>query len=347
MAADIPYPRFFHTLGVERDRPQGCLGGVLVPVYETHARHMTITATEAVIARLSTGARSFSVAEARRAGLDHRRLTRLVAAGQLVRLAPGQYAMSQPDESSYDHHVRRTKALLHRLGASAVASHHSALALARLPLVDADLRTVHLTYRRGRARHSRSGYVLHPAGGRPLADDEMSVTVADALVGAGLVGSRRTVLVAGDAALASGLTDAPALVEALDRRRGTNGIVAVRAALAALDPRSESPGESLCRDDLIAAGFDIEVQPTIHCRGRALRSDFRIRGSRVLVEFDGMGKYQQASDVRSEKDREEKLRADGWIIVRFMWQDLGNLEEIRRRVEWALASEPAPRPARR
>ena len=308
---------------------------------------MTTTGAEAVIARLSTGARSFSLADARRAGLDHRRLTRLVAAGRLVRLAPGHYALAQPDESTYDHHVRRTRALLDRLGASAVASHHSALALARLPLVDADLRTVHLTYRRGRARHSRSGYILHPAGGRPLADGEISVSVADALVGAGLVGSRRTVLVAGDAALASGLTDAPALADAVGRRCGTNGIVAVRAALAALDPRSESPGESLCRDDLIAAGFDVEVQPTIQCRGRALRADFRIRGSRVLIEFDGVSKYQGPSSIRAEKEREEHLRADGWIIVRFMWQDLGNLEEIRRRVEWALASVPGPRPMAR
>ena len=47
-----------------------------------------------------------------------------------------------------------------------------------------------------------------------------------------------------------------------------------------------------------------------------------IAGTRVAIEFDGIAKYATAADFRAEKDREENLRVEGWIIVRFQWQDL-------------------------
>ena len=299
--------------------------------------------TSASLGRLLASGPSFTTRQAAAAGVDPRRLTTLVRRGDVIRLAPGVYAAPQEEETAVGLHVRRTRAILQRLGHSALASHHSALALLRLPLIDVDLSVVHLTYRTGRGRHRRGGYQLHPCLGDPLSPEGDAVGAAAAVVGAGLLSGRRTVLVAGDAALHHGLTTRESLADALHRRRGAPGIAQVRAAVAALSPCSESPGESLLRDDMAALGVAVEEQPLIACRGRMYRPDFRIVGTRVLIEFDGIEKYAGASGLRAEKGREEALRADGWIIVRFMWQDLGRLAEIRRRLDWALAADAARR----
>jgi len=63
------------------------------------------------------------------------------------------------------------------------------------------------------------------------------------------------------------------------------------------------------------------------------RSDFGWPAFGVLGEFDGKQKYgellrrpgQTAKDVLvDEKGREDKLRALGWAVIRWMWHDLTN-----------------------
>jgi hypothetical protein len=61
------------------------------------------------------------------------------------------------------------------------------------------------------------------------------------------------------------------------------------------------------------------------------RCDFGWPALGVLAEFDGKKKYgrllrepgQTAEDVLiEEKRREDRLRALGWIVIRWMWRDL-------------------------
>lgn len=98
-------------------------------------------------------------------------------------------------------------------------------------------------------------------------------------------------LVSADAALHSGQLSITDLAEALDRFRRHAGIQHVRAALAGADGRHESPGETRAAFVKRLVGFDVEPQVEVVAEGRTYRADFRIVGTRVLVEFDGAVKY--------------------------------------------------------
>ncbi|KYH46098.1 hypothetical protein AZH51_10665 [Branchiibius sp. NY16-3462-2] len=56
--------------------------------------------------------------------------------------------------------------------------------------------------------------------------------------------------------------------------------------------------------------------------GKGYRTDFRVVGTRVLVEFDGATKYDEPGALWREKLREDRIRSLGWIVVRLTWSDL-------------------------
>lgn len=104
-----------------------------------------------------------------------------------------------------------------------------------------------------------------------------------------------------------------------------------------MDGRNESPGETRTAHLLRALGFDVEPQVQLVADGRRYRADFRIRGTKVLVEFDGALKY--ADDPRNlfeEKRREDALRREGWLVVRLVWDDLRRPAVVLARVRRAL-----------
>ncbi|MFM7211917.1 MAG: DUF559 domain-containing protein, partial [Actinomycetota bacterium] len=43
---------------------------------------------------------------------------------------------------------------------------------------------------------------------------------------------------------------------------------------------------------------------------------------KVIGEADGLLKYQDRSDLIAEKAREDRLRAQGWIVVRWTWDEM-------------------------
>ncbi|WP_239443039.1 hypothetical protein [Gordonibacter sp. An230] len=104
------------------------------------------------------------------------------------------------------------------------------------------------------------------------------------------------------------------------------------------DARSESGGESIARAVMIRRGFALPelqvVLPQPLNRERSFRVDFlwnRTDGGKVLGEFDGMQKYEDAtmlagrSSLRAladERHREAQLTLYGMPIVRFSYQDV-------------------------
>ena len=60
-------------------------------------------------------------------------------------------------------------------------------------------------------------------------------------------------------------------------------------------------------------------------------------GTRVLVEFDGEVKYDGSRALFDEKRREDALRREGWVVVRFVWADLRHPDRIARRINEAVA----------
>jgi very-short-patch-repair endonuclease len=163
--------------------------------------------------------------------------------------------------------------------------------------------------------------------------------LAHAIVQAGLLSGPLGALVPADAALRAALVTPDALARAVADLRHHTGVGPVRAALPQADGRHESPGESRTAYVLRALGFELEPQVEVVADGRRYRADFRIIGSRVLVEFDGAVKYADGrrETLFEEKQREDALRREGWTVVRLVWSDLDDPERVRRRVLDALA----------
>ncbi len=295
-----------------------------------------------------------SAAHARHLGITSAELRRRVRAGQAFPLHRGWYATRRPRDGR-DRHLLRTTALLQEYEGHAVASHGSALVLLGLPLEAVDLGTVHLMWK-GSETTFRSYSRVHihePVEVSALPHGERTVHPALAVVQAGLRDAA-SLVVAGDAALRRGDATRRQVEAAAAALRGQRGLIRARAALPWLDPRHESPGESMTALVLRGLGYDLEPQfepGTVGVHGMPERADFVIRGSRVLVEFDGRSKYavDSPADAQTllfaEKRREDAFRRLGYEVVRLTWADLHRPTEVRARIEAALARDRSRRHA--
>jgi hypothetical protein len=144
-------------------------------------------------------------------------------------------------------------------------------------------------------------------------------------------------VVSADGALRAGTATPDALSRAVEVFATHTGIGPVRAALPLADARHESPGESRAAFLLAALGHSVEPQVEVVAEGRRYRADFRIVGTRVLVEFDGAVKYEDRRALVEEKQREDALRRAGWVVVRVVWGDLDDPRRVARRLAAALA----------
>lgn len=120
-------------------------------------------------------------------------------------------------------------------------------------------------------------------------------------------------------------------------REPRTGVGVARRALALADPRSENPGESWSRAQMIAAGI---TPPTLQREIFDRRGNFVARtdfdwvdenGVVTLVgEFDGLGKYLKylrpgespEQVIKREKAREGRLQDLGIVVTRWLFTDL-------------------------
>jgi hypothetical protein len=240
-------------------------------------------------------------ADALRAGLTSRQLSRLVRDGDLVRLGRGWYSLPLEAASAEDSSAWARRRTLHAAQATAavvayegraVASHHSALVLQGLPTYHADLRQVHLTRTADAWSRRRQGLTLHQmVPGAAAADGVIDLAVA--VVQAGCVNGSMAALVAADAALHRGLLGAEDLFGACDLVVGGRSSV-VRAMLRHADGSAESPGETRLRHALRVMGFSFAPQMPIVDGSFTAVVDFLVEGC-VAVEFDGFVKYGGAA----------------------------------------------------
>lgn len=292
----------------------------------------------------------FSAARAAELGLTRADLRRLLRDGSVVRLHRGWYATRVP-RTDADRHRLRVEALLAEYAGRAVATDASALLRLGIATWRPDLRRVHLALTDPASnRHRKADLVVHPHRGAvtELAPRPADGTVhpAVAIASAGLT-DPRSFLVPADDALRRGLVtraDLAVAVDALGRRHGAAG---VRAVLGWCDPRHESPGETLLSHVLRAAGHQVEPQFVVPGTerwtraGRGYRVDLRLTGTRVLVEFDGRVKYEDRQALWEEKLREDRIRSQGWVVVRVTMADLRDPAALRARVDAALARAAA------
>lgn len=251
----------------------------------------------------------------------------------------------------------RTPEQLHRLQALAIAemrsadivlSHQSAAVMHGLEMLKPNLKRVHSTtteanrgYRTA-SQHRHVGPVPHEQivvvdGHRVTSLERTAVDIA-CTASHGFAGA----LAVFDSALRRG-ADPGALRSILAHRR-RQGAAHARRALSWADGRAESPGESWSRAQMIDAGV---LSPRLQHEffddtGEFIaRTDFDWAG-RVVGEFDGMGKYLRdrrkgetiEQTVLREKAREDALRAQGIMVIRWIWDDLECGRVVEKVLRW-------------
>ena len=163
-------------------------------------------------------------------------------------------------------------------------------------------------------RPRRPGLVVHRQvrtthveilGGLRVAD------AADVLLSAARDLSLLDLIVLVDAALHRGDCDLVGLAGvARDQCRGAP---LLRRALRLADGRSESAWETVLRLLLVSCRVPVDVQYDVHDRaGRFVaRADFRVTGTRRLLEYDGGGHREPGQHAR-DLGRERRLQHEGW-----------------------------------
>lgn len=256
----------------------------------------------------------------------------------------GPYAAAKPQER----YRLRVCAVLRSRPEDAAAS-HAALALRGLPLWQTDLNRIDLVGSVLRV-HSLAGVVVHPLAGRSVvqAGGWPSTALADALVQHAAANGVLAGVVAMDAAVHAQVTTVDALREALERM-SRSGRRRARRAVDLVDPACESVGESRTRILLRDLEIPFRSQVRIY-DGTVLvaRVDF-LAYARVVVEFDGMVKYEGADGreaLAAEKARESRLLDLGFEVVRLTWRELDDPAAVLEKIRAASARAAARTPAR-
>lgn len=154
------------------------------------------------------------------------------------------------------------------------------------------------------------------------------------------------VVAMGDAVLArrlAGREDLAAIVGWAKRRRG---VVTARRAVALLDERSGSPGESLARAHLVIGGLPAPVcnHDVIVSGEWIARVDLAWLAARLAVEYDG-AVHVTEERRRHDAARRNLLQAAGWQVITLTAADLGRPWVMVSLVRAAIA-ERTPHPPR-
>lgn len=288
-------------------------------------------------------------ADALARGTTDRILQHAVSTHDAARLWPG-VLMNWPDfhalSDAERHRVTAIEAA--RKGGSArTLSHTSALAVHRIPMLSPDFTRIHFTSpsqsRKTKRVKRHQGILLDDE--RVTADGIAVTSLARSICDVARAGTFEQAVVVLDAGLRKKVKPVD-IATSIERLQGYTGIDMLRRANDFADRLSESVGESFCRA-LMSSIPEMptpRLQVTICNRSGAFiaRVDFLI-GDNLVGEFDGLVKYSgglgddpPSKTVVKEKLREDALRAEGYVIVRWVWADLMNPARFRATVLDAL-----------
>lgn len=237
--------------------------------------------------------------------MTRRALAAAVAAGDLLRPAPGLY------------HVAGCPAdVLAAVAVSGVRSCHSAATAWGLDLIDPPS-APHVTARRG-SRAAWRGAVVHR---RDVVDLDGCTDLATTLLDCLTCLPRRTALVPTDHALRSGRLS----VEELGELRHNDPRWSL---LGMADPECGSPLETVGRVDLLDEGFPVTTQQSFTRVGRV---DFVIAGW-LVVELDGFESHSSIGQFGEDRRRSVELSREGYVVLRFTY------DTVLRHRDWFIAS---------
>lgn len=295
------------------------------------------------------------------AGITGKALTAALEVRLVIRLHKGAYVQTAVWNALKPWERESTVLTAHVLASHSqgVYSHSSAARLLGLATWACGS-TIHLTHGfapgvSGRGRHVKvhqQSYTADQVTMLRRGPLRVPVTsLAQTVLDCGRLFTLEQSVVVGDSALRKGV-DPEVLRGQLECSGIKRGTARARTMLEHLDPRSESAGESRTRIFLVVTRLPMpEPQVEIQTRHGLHRVDFAWREFRLVLEFDGWGKYfnyrPTAEAVAQERQREKDLMELGWRFIRIGWQDLNEPVALEARIRGALAAAGAPLPMRR
>jgi len=213
----------------------------------------------------------------------------------------------------------------------AVGSHLSAAIIHGLDVLGpAPRRTLAVTHPPGTGSGAgRPGVRVHVAA---LPDGHVTVqggvrvtTVARTVVDVARASSFRAGVVTADSALRAGKTSKAELQAVIADCRRWPGIVQAKLVAAFSDGRSESALESIARVAFGDHGLpapELQVWVGGERAGVIGRADFFWRRHATIGEADGAVKYQDPARAVAQLRRDASLRAAGFEVVHFTWQEI-------------------------
>lgn len=234
---------------------------------------------------------------------------------------------------------------------AAPLSHLSAAAMWGLPAVGPWPPRVETLTERSRGGRSRRGIVRHAHGvpSELLTIDGVTVTTLARTVmdAASILPFSAGVVMADHALRASrdkksfllGQLDATGLLHESELPRAPRGRDRSARVAAFADARAGSPAESVSRCMMHALGFEApELQQEFRdADGLIGYADFWWPSLGLIGEFDGLSKYTEPRYLRGrspsevvveEKIREDRLRALGFRVVRWLWDDIHSPQRL-------------------
>jgi hypothetical protein len=222
------------------------------------------------------------------------------------------------------------------VGHGAVASYHSAALLHGIAMLDAPpCHRVTLTVPKdGRwERAQPSNLVFHPT---KLPQEHVAklyklpvTTAARTVVDLARTLPFRDAVVVADSALSQEKTTKHELRQVLATCERWPGAKQARTVIDFADERAESPLESVAR--VVIAQADLpppELQATIHGPNFAFRVDFLWRDQKVVLEGDGLLKYNDRKDLIKQFDRDRLLRDVGYQVVHYTWREIFKTPQV-------------------
>lgn len=267
------------------------------------------------------------------AGVSQARIDTAARNGTLIPVSRGVYLRSavatKVRSRTGGEHLLRAAAALAVAGGDAAVSHQSAALLLGIPLLGKPMSDVTLTVPPRRDRHGRSGVHLYAT---ELTADQIAIkhgfpvtTAARTVIDLARTLEFRAGVVTADSALHQRLTTTAELrsvIAALPRRPG---IARAAEVVEFADMKAESPLESVARVGLRDSGLpppELQVQLGNEYEPIA-RVDFYWKQYRTAAEADGAMKYDQDPGLaRRQLRRDHLLRAEGYEVVHFTWQDI-------------------------
>jgi hypothetical protein len=321
--------------------------------------HAVFSPPPALVAVMDAQHGVFTTGQGRSAGYTTDELQRLRSRRALLSVRRGVYA----DAARYrqlepiERHRVDTQAALLRLASAAALSHETAAVWTGLAMLQPSLGVIHVTRPELPASHVHAGIHHHPGA---LPDDHVTVagkarTTSPARTAVDIARSADFArgLAVADSCLHAGVSRA-VLEDAMAFCASWPGARGASRAVSWADGRADNPGESYSRAVLIEQGLPpSDIQFAVHDEhGLVGLADFVWIDQWTLGEFDGRIKYAPGAnaDVEAaarvlwlEKQREDRLRAAGFEVVRWTWQDLQRPAELTARILAAFGRAAARR----